>query len=69
MGELSDLMNKLEVYPISPQEMDHILHSFGLGSSLLGKLLKYVSNPFVHSILRTEIAVRSFAPVFAKKMQ
>lgn len=62
-------MNKLEVYPISPYEMDYILSSFGLSPSLLGRLVKCVTQPFAQTLLKTEVAMRSFAPVFAKKMQ
>jgi len=49
--------------------MNHILHSFGLGPSFIGKIFKHITQPFVQGLLKTEVAVRSFAPVFARKMQ
>jgi hypothetical protein len=38
IGELADLMNKLEVYPLTPAEMEPLLHSFGLNIKCIGKL-------------------------------
>lgn len=67
--ELSDLLNKLEVYPITPFEMGPILHSFGINIKYIGRIYPNLSQSYVQAVFKTEAAVRAFKVVFAKKMQ
>jgi hypothetical protein len=69
ISELADLMNKMEVYPTSPSEMGHILHTYGINLKNLQLVYSQLSQPYVKAIFKTEAAARSFRMVYSKKMQ
>lgn len=62
-------MNKLEVYPVTPAELEPLLQTFDLDSNHLGVLYSRVSHPFLQALLKTAAAVEAFTIVFPKKMQ
>jgi hypothetical protein len=67
--ELGDLMNKLEVYPISPHEMSKKLHRYGNNDNYLPRLYAHVTQSYVQSIIKTDAAVRMVKTIFRKKLQ
>jgi hypothetical protein len=67
--ELSDLMNKLEIYPLSPSEMGEILHCFGINVKYLSHIYSKITQSYIQGIIKTDAALRVFKLIFSKKLQ